>query len=76
MKTYEHVLWRGALALILMTVGVGSGLVMPPTETPGSTACEDDTRIRIVRTGASGLRDHAGAPAVMVRRGNPADSES
>ena len=76
MKSYEHVLWRGALALSLMTVGVGSGFVLPPAETSRSTACEDGTRILIVRTGAIGVTDHVGATAVMVRRGNLADSES
>ena len=29
MKSIQHVLWRGALALGLMTVGIGSGLGLP-----------------------------------------------
>ncbi len=29
MKSIQHVLWRGALALGLMAVGIGSGLGLP-----------------------------------------------
>lgn len=32
MKSLQHVLWRGALALSLMAIGVGSGVGMPPAE--------------------------------------------
>ena len=39
MKSLQHVLWRGALALSLMAVGIGSGLGMPPVE---QTAVPDD----------------------------------
>ncbi|MBK6333086.1 MAG: hypothetical protein IPF45_05530 [Thermomonas sp.] len=38
MKSIQHVLWRGALALGLMVVGLGSGLGMPGT---GGTAATD-----------------------------------
>jgi hypothetical protein len=34
MKSIQHVLWRGALALGLMAVGIGSGLGMGPAEQP------------------------------------------
>lgn len=36
MKSIQHVLWRGALALALMAVGLGSGLGMPPAERSAS----------------------------------------
>jgi hypothetical protein len=36
MKSIQHVLWRGALALGLMAVGLGSGLGMPPAERSAS----------------------------------------
>ena len=40
MKSIQHVLWRGALALGLMAVGLGSGLGMPPAErTTSPTDC-------------------------------------
>jgi len=32
MKSIQHVLWRGALALSLMAVGIGTGVGMPPVE--------------------------------------------
>jgi len=32
MKSMQHVLWRGALALSLVAIGIGSGLGMPPAE--------------------------------------------
>ena len=38
MKSLQHVLWRGALALSLMAVGIGSGIGMPPVEQPAARA--------------------------------------
>lgn len=38
MKSIQHVLWRGALALGLMAVGLGSGIGMPPAERSASPA--------------------------------------
>jgi hypothetical protein len=38
MKSIQQVLWRGALALGLMAVGLGSGLGMPPAERSASPA--------------------------------------
>lgn len=38
MKSIQHVLWRGALALGLVAVGLGTGIGMPPAERPASTA--------------------------------------
>ena len=39
MKSIQHVLWRGALALGLMVVGLGSGLGMPGTGGTAATDC-------------------------------------
>lgn len=36
MKSIQHVLWRGALALSLMAIGIGSGIGMPPVEQAAS----------------------------------------
>lgn len=38
MKSIQQVLWRGALALGLMVVGLGSGIGMPPAERSASPA--------------------------------------
>ena len=38
MKSLQHVLWRGALALSLMAVGIGSGIGMPPVEQTAARA--------------------------------------
>lgn len=38
MKSIQRVLWRGALALGLMAVGLGSGIGMPPVERSASPA--------------------------------------
>ena len=32
MKSIQHVLWRGALALTLMAIGIGTGVGMPPAD--------------------------------------------
>lgn len=36
MKSIQHVLWRGALALSLVAVGIGSGLGMPAAASTAS----------------------------------------
>ena len=38
MRSIQQVLWRGALALGLMAVGLGSGIGMPPVERSASPA--------------------------------------
>lgn len=48
MKSIQHVLWRGALALSLMAVGLGTGLGMPPAErasVPGE--CPEASRVLV-----------------------------
>lgn len=69
MKSLQHVLWRGALALSLMAIGIGTGLGMPPAEqatTPGDCKLEPSAlladEIRGARAGAQG------APLILVRR--------
>ena len=61
MRSLQHVLWRGALALSLMAIGVGSGLGMPSAEQATSPdACPHEARalvadeIRGDRTGEQG----------------------
>ena len=71
MKSLQHVLWRGALALSLMAVGVGSGLGMPPAEqatSPGD--CTPETRALIAdEIRGNPVRDEpAAATVVVVRR--------
>lgn len=48
MKSMQHVLWRGALALGLMMLGVGSGIGLPA----GGSHAED------AATGASACVQH------------------
>lgn len=51
MKSLQHVLWRGALALGLMAVGVGSGIGMPPTAALANAEvpeCTRHTRVVVV----------------------------
>jgi len=77
MKSVQHVLWRGALALSLMAVGVGSGIGMPPAATAKSADCPEQTRIMIVRTSATSLPDAANATAFVVRSGiSPSEPDS
>jgi hypothetical protein len=38
MKCMQHVLWRGALALGLMMVGIGSGVGLPAVSDGGARA--------------------------------------
>ena len=59
MKSMQHVLWRGALALALMVVGVGSGISLPATDAqPAASACVGDAPALLVHQ--QPLRD--GAP--------------
>ena len=46
MKSLQHVLWRGALALSLVAAGIGSGLGMPPVErTAPADFCTTEARL-------------------------------
>ncbi|QIL19730.1 hypothetical protein [Thermomonas sp. HDW16] len=56
MRSIQHVLWRGALALGLLAVGVGSGLGMPPIEQTASRAdCPPQLRIVVADAADSDL---------------------
>ena len=65
MKSIQHVLWRGALALGLMAVGLGSGLGMPPAERSASPA---DCPIPAPALASDPNAAHAGEVAVIVLR--------
>jgi hypothetical protein len=65
MKSIQHVLWRGALALGLMAVGLGSGLGMPPAERAASPA---DCPIPAPALTSDPNAAHAGEVAVLVLR--------
>lgn len=67
MKSLQHVLWRGALALSLMAVGIGSGIGMPPVE---QTASRGDcpVEVRLVADELPALPGANGATLVMLRR--------
>ncbi len=69
MKSIQHVLWRGALALSLVAAGIGSSLGMPAAETVAKgDACTATPRVMIVRsTPSTPLPERA--IAIMVRRG-------
>ena len=66
MKSIQHVLWRGALALSLMAVGIGSGLGMPPAEPAASPDdCTLEAR-RLVAVGTRGGDARGQAPPLVV----------
>ena len=78
MKSLQHVLWRGALALSLVAAGIGSGLGMPPVErTAPADFCTTEARLLAAAAAAA---ESAAEPArggratlVMLRRpANPA----
>jgi len=68
MKSIQHVLWRGALALSLMAVGIGSGIGMPPAERAGTaTDCPLPPSASLVAQ----VQDHdnaSGTTVVVLRR--------
>ena len=82
MKSLQHVLWRGALALSLVAAGIGSGLGMPPVErTAPADFCPTEARLLAAAAAAA---ESAAEPArggratlVLLRRpANPAGSAS
>ena len=65
MKSLQHVLWRGALALSLVAAGIGSGLGMPPVErTAPADFCPTEARLLAAAEPARGGR----ATLVLLRR--------
>ena len=55
MKSIQHVLWRGALALGLMVVGLGSGLGMPGTGGTAATDCRITLQVSLAGQRHPGL---------------------
>jgi hypothetical protein len=68
MKSLQHVLWRGALALSLLAAGIGSGLGMPPVE-PASpaNACPTDTRLLAAADPAANASRRASTVLIVLR---------
>lgn len=70
MKSMQHVFWRGVLALGLMAIGVGSGMVMPPAKT-GELAeradCPRHTGVLVVRGGHMAMPGRVIATALVVK---------
>ena len=74
MKSLQHVLWRGALALSLMAAGIGSGLGMPQVERPAPAGiCPTEARL-LATAGSAPEPARAGreAPALLRRPPSPA----
>ena len=74
MKSLQHVLWRGALALSLVAAGIGSGLGMPPVErTAPADFCPTEARLLAAAESAAEPARGGRATLVLLRRpANPA----
>ncbi len=69
MKSIQHVLWRGALALGLLAIGIGSGLGMPPIEQTASRAdCVTEPRALIADATRDDLAQVPGIQLIVLRR--------
>ena len=76
MKSLQHVLWRGALALSLVAAGIGSGLGMPPVErTAPADFCPTEARLLAAAAAAaeSAADPARGARATLVLLRRPAN---
>ena len=76
MKSLQHVLWRGALALILVAAGLGSGLGMPPVErTAPADFCPTEARLLAAAAAAaeSAAEPARGGRATLVLLRRPAN---
>ena len=76
MKSLQHVLWRGALALSLVAAGIGSGLGMPPVErTAPADFCPTEARLLAAAAAAaeSAPEPARGALATLVLLRRPAN---
>ena len=76
MKSLQHVLWRGALALSLVAAGIGSGLGMPPVErTAPADFCTTEARLLAAAAAAaeSAAEPARGARATLVLLRRPAN---
>jgi hypothetical protein len=74
MKSLQHVWWRGALALSLVAVGIGSGVGMAPAEqAAGPANCAGQARMLVAARAAASAPAEAGDKAIVLRRAlNPA----
>ena len=76
MKSLQHVLWRGALALSLVAAGIGSGLCMPPVErTAPADFCPTEARLLAAAAAAaeSAAEPARGGRATLVLLRRPAN---
>ena len=76
MKSLQHVLWRGALALSLVAAGIGSGLGMPPVErTAPADFCPTEARLLAAPAAAaeSAAEPARGGRATLVLLRRPAN---
>ena len=76
MKSLQHVLWRGALALSLVAAGIGSGLGMPPVErTAPADFCTTEARLLAAAAAAaeSAPEPARGGRATLVLLRRPAN---
>ena len=74
MKSLQHVLWRGALALSLVAAGIGSGLGMPPVErTAPADFCPTDARLLAAAAAAAAAEPARGGRATLVLLRRPAN---
>ena len=76
MKSLQHVLWRGALALSLVAAGIGSGLGMPPVErTAPADFCTTEARLLAAAAAAaeSEAEPARGGRATLVLLRRPAN---
>ena len=76
MKSLQHVLWRGALALSLLAGGIGSGLGMPPVErTAPADFCPTEARLLAAAAAAaeSAAEPARGGRATLVLLRRPAN---
>ena len=73
MKSIQQVLWRGALALGLVAIGVGSSLGMPPAG-PASVRddCPPEPRALVADTASNANRERVTAQVVPRRPLTPA----
>ena len=68
MKSLQHVLWRGALALTLMAVGIGSGVGMAPAEQAAIPAnCPAQPRVLVAEQSPPAIRLETAATVIVLR---------
>jgi len=66
MKSIQQVLWRGALALGLMAIGVGTSIGMPPAERAMATDCPIPPPVLLVAQASD--QGEPPDPLIVLRR--------